>query len=274
MHISSLNLDGILQYLYFFRARIHGKIDTLFTEGGRMIDFHAFGGIAQLFDAAPDIHFWVKDCDGVFQGCNTGFATHFGLSGSKDLEGRTDFDVSPHPLAREYVQDDKTVLASGKPILAKMELVKDRSGALKWYATSKVPLVNRSQRIIGTAGTMRLIKSPLDSIAPSRGMDQALTEINTRYGEDLRIPCLAALAGMSVDNFEDKFRGLFRETPLKYLNRIRMRAACGLLIHADLTVGEIAKHVGFADQSYFAKRFYAHFRIRPLEYRRKFRSRN
>lgn len=236
-----------------------------------MSAFHAFKELSQLFDLLPNVQFWVKDRESRFQACNTGFAAHFGLSNKRELEGLTDFDVSPHPLAREYVQDDKAILATGKGIVSKMELVKERDGALKWYATSKIPILDCKHSIVGTAGITHMVKSPLDEVAPSRGINHALAEMNTRFGEDLKIPVLAAAAGMSVDNFERKFRGLFRETPLKYLNRIRMRSACGLLLHTEMTVGEISKQVGYSDQSYFAKRFFAHFRIRPLEYRRKYR---
>lgn len=169
------------------------------------------------------------------------------------------------------MQDDKAVLTSGKPLISKLELVKEKDGAMKWYATSKIPILDCKRTVIGTAGIARVVKSPLDEVAPSRGIDQALAEINTRFGEDLKIPHLAAVSGMSVDNFERKFRVLFRETPLKYLNRIRMRSACSLLMHTELTVGEISQQVGYSDQSYFTKRFYAHYRIRPVEYRKKYR---
>ena len=237
-----------------------------------MNEFHILGELTPLFDLIPEIQFWVKDRDSRFQACNASFVAHFGLSSFREIEGRTDFDVSPQPLAREYVQDDKTVLSSGKPMVEKLELVRERDGELKWYATTKIPLRNSQRLVFGTAGITRMVKSSIEGVTQLRGMDQAISKINTQYDQDLKIPSLASLAGMSVDNFERKFRMMFRETPLKYLNRIRMRAACSLLIHTNLSVGEITRQCGYSDQSYFTKRFYIHFHIRPLEYRRKYQS--
>lgn len=233
-------------------------------EIGRLME------LITLFESLPGVQFWIKDSEGRFKTCNKAFAAHFGLRHAKELEGRTDFDVSPHHLAQEYVTDDRQVMASGKPLQEKLELVREKDGSLHWYATSKVPLRDQRGLIQGTAGMTRRIQGVAGATTPDRGVEVAAQAIQNRYGEDLTIPGLAGEAGMSVDQFERKFRAAFRETPLRYLNRIRMRAACQLLIHSDLTIGEIARRCGFSDQSYFAKRFYAHLRIRPLEYRRKY----
>lgn len=239
-------------------------------KGAQVRDIVKYRDLLVLFEQVPGIQFWIKDAEGRFQACNRAFAAHFGLSRPEDLQGRTDFDVSPQHLAREYVADDSAVMKSGKPLQEKLELVRERDGSTHWYATSKVPLRDPGGAIQGTAGFTRRVQDVEGDSTPGRGMERAVAQMQTRYGEDLSIASLARTAGMSVDRFERRFRAAFRETPLRHLNRIRMRAACQLLIHTELTVGEIARKCGFSDQSYFAKRFFANFRIRPLEYRRKF----
>lgn len=196
------------------------------------------------------------------------------MSGPQELEGRTDFDVSPPHLAREYVADDRAVMISGKPFKGKLELVREQDGSVHWYFTNKIPLRDDRGAIQGTAGFTRRVQGVEDANTPGRGMERAVSLMQTRYGDDLSIASLARTAGMSVNQFERKFRTAFRETPLKHLNRIRMRAACQLLIHTGLTVGEIARKCSFSDQSYFAKRFFAHLRIQPLEYRKKYGKRD
>ena len=235
-----------------------------------MKELRSLTDIARLFEYLPDTQFWIKDKDSRFLACNRAFMAHFGFSGIRDVEGRTDMDLSPQHLAREYIKDDQAVLTTGKLLEEKMELVREKDDSLNWYATTKTPIRDAAGAIIGTAGFTRKVNRVNEAGALARGMDHVLRKIHTRYAEDLTIPYLAETAGMSVDNFERKFRSMVRETPLKYLNRIRMRAACGLLVHTELRVGEIAQQTGFADQSYFAKRFYAHLRIRPIEYRRKY----
>lgn len=231
-------------------------------------------GYSDLLDLQPDLQIWIKDREGRFLACSRAFLAHFGLTCSKDMEGRTDFDVSPHPLAREYVDDDRRVLLSGKSIRDKLEIVREPDGTLTWYSTTKVPLRGPKGRIVGTAGMTRRVRTAEAGAGPGRGLDRAVRLIESQYGEDLRVASLAGLAGMSMDTFERRFRRAFRETPLRYLNRIRMRAACGLLIHTELTVGEVARQCGFADPSYFSRRFHAHLRIRPADYRRRFSDRN
>jgi PAS domain S-box-containing protein len=237
-------------------------------------EFGLFSDLVQLFDLIPGVQFWMKDAEGRFTACNRAFAGHFGLSGFAEMAGRTDFDVSPLPLAREYVADDRMVMTTGKALKEKLELVREKDGSLHWYATTKVPLRDARGAVIGTAGFTRHAQGVDEGRKSGKGLEKATTLIHNAYGNDLTITGLAATAGMSVDTFERQFRATFRETPLKYLNRIRMRAACGLLIHTELPVGDIARQCGFSDQSYFAKRFFAHLRIRPLEYRKKYSKRD
>jgi PAS domain S-box-containing protein len=216
-------------------------------------------GFNELLDLLPDVQIWVKDRQGRFLACSRAFLDHFGFERPNDLAGRTDFDFAPQPLAREYVDDDGYVLSSGKSIRDKMELVRERDGSLTWYSTSKVPLRGPGGAESGEG--------------PGRGLDRAVRHIESHYGEDLRVGFLADLAGMSVDTFERKFRKAFRETPLRYLNRIRMRAACGLLMHTEMAIAEVARQSGFSDPSYFSRRFRAHLRINPADYRRRFSDR-
>lgn len=239
-----------------------------------MQELRSLRDLAQLFEYLPEIQFWIKDVEGCFRSCNKAFAAHFGLSGIREMEGRKDVDLSPHPLAHEYVNDDRTVMSTGKPIWEKLELVRERDGTMNWYATSKVPLRDSRGAVMGTAGFTRRLHGVEEGRTPGRGLEKATSLIQNKYGRDLSVSRLAEAAGMSVDRFERQFRAAFRETPLKYLNRVRMRAACGLLLHTDISIGDIARQCGFSDQSYFAKRFFAHLRIRPLEYRRKYAKRS
>lgn len=243
-------------------------------KGGRVAsELETLMELAQLFDSVPGIQFWIKDKEGRFISCSRSFAAHFGLSGSKDMEGRTDFDVSPHHLAEEYVADDRAVLSSGMVLMEKLELVRESDGSLCWYSTTKVPLRGAQGSVIGTAGATRKLSGVEERKSLGRDLGRAVREISTNYGKDLSIADLAALSGMSVDGFESRFLTAFRETPLKYLNRIRMRAACRLLIHSDLPLAKVALHCGFDDPDDFSKSFSIRFHIQPLAYRKKFYSR-
>ncbi len=230
----------------------------------------ALNDLAPIWEHIPGIQFWIKDLQGRFVAANPEFYRHFGFASFAQLRGKTDSDVSPWDLAREYALDDRAVLASGRAQIEKLELVREREGGLHWYATTKTPLRDAQGKAWGTAGYTRKLGMREAGKSNIRGIGTVVEHIQANHAKPLEIPALARLAGLSVAQFERRFKALLRESPVRYLNRVRMRAACQLLLHTDLSVGEISRRAGFADPSYFTKRFQAHLRIRPLEYRRKY----
>ncbi len=233
------------------------------------MEWETLQDLARMFDHLPGVQFWIKDKEGRFVSANPAFLGHFGFTSLSQLAGRTDFDVSPAHLAQEYAQDDKAVLTLGKAMTGKLELVLVK-GSLQWYSTTKIPLRDGRDRICGTAGTTRSLNPRLDGIGVIKGLEDVAHFIQENLGRELSVRELAERAGLSVAQFERRFKGLFRETPLKFINRQRIRIACGLLLHTQLSLGEVSRRAGFSDQSYFTKRFFAHLRIKPLDYRRKY----
>lgn len=56
-------------------------------------------------------------------------------------------------------------------------------------------------------------------------------------------------------------------SPLQYRHRLQMEKAKALLIHSDLTVGEVGEQVGIPSMNYFARLFRKHQGISPGQYR-------
>jgi AraC-like DNA-binding protein len=235
-----------------------------------MADLGSMTHLARLFEFVPDIHFWVKDRQGRFQEANQAFIAHFGFQSLRDLQGKTDFDVSPFHLATEYVADDKDLIASGLLQADKLELVRENDNSLHWYSTTKIALRDNHSQVWGTAGITRRISPVEKGQTAIREMSKVIEYMHHHYSESLTVGQLAEMVQLSVVHFERKFRKLFHDTPLKYLNGIRFRAACQLLLHSELSIAEVARRTGFTDASYFTKRFSAHLSILPKDYRRKF----
>jgi two-component system response regulator YesN len=63
------------------------------------------------------------------------------------------------------------------------------------------------------------------------------------------------------------FKQAAGETFVDYLTHLRIHKARLLLRDENLSIAEISNLVGFADQSYFDKRFKEHFGKSPREYR-------
>ena len=225
--------------------------------------------VANLYECIPDIHFWIKDTNGKFLAANIAFVGHLGLKSWADLKNKTDFDVSQYNLAKEYVKDDQLVLKNARPIKNKMELVADNDGKLRWFATSKVRLFNKQGRIWGTMGYTRKIDQDAKHYLPSKGLTLCANYINEHYDNNISINDLAKQAQLSLVQFERNFKKVFHTTPLKYINGIRIKAACKLLLHTDLGIKAVSQQTGFKDQSYFTKQFFKVLGILPRDYRNK-----
>ncbi len=223
--------------------------------------------IMMLLESIPDIQFWIKDTTGRFILFNTAFLQALGFSLSKELMGKTDFDVSPYPLAKEYVADDEQVISTAKPILNKMELVRSDGGKLLQYSTSKIPLKKQNGEVWGTMGYTRRIAKSNNSLLPIRGINDIARHINNHFDQPLTVKEMAKMANLSVVQFERNFKKAFHVSPNKYLNMIRIKAACRMLSHTSLSIGKISQKTGYNDQSYFTKQFAKQMGTSPKDYR-------
>lgn len=107
--------------------------------------------IQEVVEGIPIRVFW-KDRECRYLGCNSLFAQDAGFSHSNDLIGKTDFDMIWHDQAAIYRTDDLLVMASGQPKLNYEEPLTSTNGTLVYLRTSKVPLRDANQEIIGILG--------------------------------------------------------------------------------------------------------------------------
>jgi transcriptional regulator GlxA family with amidase domain len=97
---------------------------------------------------------------------------------------------------------------------------------------------------------------------------QQLIEAND-YRE-LKIDRLATHAGMSVRNFDRRFRDAVGETPSAYLQKIRIEKARRLLENGKQSIEDIASAVGYEDERSFRRLFRTLTDLSPTAYRRKY----
>jgi AraC-like DNA-binding protein/quercetin dioxygenase-like cupin family protein len=82
------------------------------------------------------------------------------------------------------------------------------------------------------------------------------------------VEALAGQAGWSRDHFARLFRAQTGFTVAGYVRQQRLLEARRLLIEGRLTVGEVARAVGFEDPLYFSRAFSRVFRMPPSELRK------
>jgi AraC-like DNA-binding protein len=90
---------------------------------------------------------------------------------------------------------------------------------------------------------------------PNGAVRRVREYIEAHLSENIDLPTLAALAGLSVFHFARQFKHSTGITPHAYLVTRRIERARELLARSDRTITEIALMTGFADQSHFARQF-------------------
>jgi transcriptional regulator GlxA family with amidase domain len=80
----------------------------------------------------------------------------------------------------------------------------------------------------------------------------------------------ARRVGMSLRNFVRRFKQATGDTPLNYLQKLRIAAAKRLLEGDHRTMQEISDAVGYQDVAFFRQLFERHTGVSPSAYRRRF----
>ncbi len=104
-----------------------------------------------IIDSAPVRIFW-KDRESRYLGCNPLFARDAGVEKPEDLIGKDDSRLVWKEQSSLYRADDCAVMDSGNAKLAFVEPQTTGDGRHIWLRTSKVPIRDVSNRVIGLLG--------------------------------------------------------------------------------------------------------------------------
>ena len=222
-----------------------------------------------LFESIPGAHYFVKDRQSRFVAASHSFAQTMGCRSPEELTGKTDHDFSADFLADSFRHDDERVMTTGRPLLNKVELVPTMD-SLDWLTTTKIPLYGKDGSIIGLAGITRRTRDSDTVYLDHPEMHRIVDFIRERFREKLTLADMARVGGISVSSLERLFRRIFGLTPLKYLRKTRLNAACRRLRDSAATISEIAADCGFGNQTNLTRAFRAELKITPLKYRRRF----
>lgn len=94
--------------------------------------------------------------------------------------------------------------------------------------------------------------------------------IEEHFNEELVFGEIAVKIGMSPRNLKRRFKQATGDSPLVYLQRLRIEAARRELESGNKTIEEIAMMVGYTDTDFFRKLFKRYLDVTPKTYRRKF----
>jgi PAS domain S-box-containing protein len=92
---------------------------------------------------------WLKDCESRLEMVNEPFAKVCGLSVDECI-GKTDLDLFPEEMAKEFIADDHKMCATGQRKQVEEQI--SMPDGLKWHLTHKAPLFDEQGRVTGTVG--------------------------------------------------------------------------------------------------------------------------
>lgn len=161
-----------------------------------------------LIDNIPDYMF-VKDREGRFILSNHAHALAAGTSDPSTIIGKTAHDVFPNEMSSRFVDDDQIVLNTGLPLVNEERETIDPAGRSKWVLTTKIPLRDENEQIIGLVGISRDIterRQALQALEEREILFRAMSEsspfgifVTDGNGDDLYInPAYERITGMTA----------------------------------------------------------------------------
>lgn len=148
--------------------------------------------------------------------------------------------------------------------LAMIEQDLSRSEALR-LAQSLVLYVRR-------AGGQRQFSAALTRQVQSKSgeFDDLIAKMLAHLSSDLSVPRLAAMARMSERSFARKFAATMGTAPARFVEDLRVDAACEALQRGDAQLSELPFLFGFGNAERMRRAFHRNKGIAPSDYRNRF----
>ena len=222
--------------------------------------------VLTMFDMLPDIIFWIKDTQSRVVYANQMFVEHLGYSSLEQVLGKSDSDLSPSHIAKQFIADDQKVM-SGEIVTDRLEMNVNKLGELAWFSTSKRPLFDEHNMIIGSYGVTRHLQKTVKTLSGIDELKIPVEYIRENFHDDISIEQLAEVAHLSISALERRFKKYLARTPKQFIRQIRLDNARRLLVETKLPIAQIAYQSGFSDHSYFSRHFKLMFGELPSDIR-------
>ncbi len=220
-----------------------------------------------LFDHLIDTVYFVKNVSGAYVVVNATLADRCGASHKNQLIGKRPTDVVPAPYGERFEKQDRHLLDSGTPLLGELELHAYPNRNMGWCLTTKVPLRDRRNRVIGLVGISRDL-SLVDFKSPEfEQLAVAINFVEQHLSESISVSDVAAIAGLSVYQLDRRMRLVYGVTTSRWILKLRIDRARYFLHDTTRSVVDIALATGYGDQSAFTRQFRQVTGYTPSKYR-------
>jgi PAS domain S-box-containing protein len=144
--------------------------------------------MASLLETVPDQIFF-KDRDSRFVRVNAGMARRHGLRNPAEAVGKSEADFFPEAHAKRTLEVERRIMETGEPVLELEEQTLWPDHAPTWTISTKMPLYDADDRIVGTFGISR-------DITARKRIEAQLHESSARFA------IAADAAGIGVWEFD------------------------------------------------------------------------
>ena len=117
--------------------------------------------LENIIENAPIIIFW-KDRNGVYRGSNKLFLELMNLKNKDELLGKKDSDFNIVEN-EDFMSDDAYVMTNKKPKLNYTETISAKNNDIRILNTSKVPLLDENNNVIGVLGVIQDLTNQIDN---------------------------------------------------------------------------------------------------------------
>jgi PAS domain S-box-containing protein len=107
-----------------------------------------------LLENLPD-RIYFKDEESRFLRISRAVVEQFKVADQSQAIGKTDFDFFTAEHAQVALNDERLVMRTGEPIIGKVERETLSDGSITWALTSKLPMRDKTGRIVGNFGISR-----------------------------------------------------------------------------------------------------------------------
>lgn len=159
-----------------------------------------------VLDTIPVRVFW-KDLDLKYLGCNSLFAEDSGLGKPQSLLGLDDYAMGWSDRAEDYRADDRMVIESGESRINYEEGQTTPDGRQIWLRTSKLPLRDLDETIIGVLGTY-------EDITEEKRAAEREQKLQADVQHAQKLESLGVLAGGIAHDFNNILTGILGQADL------------------------------------------------------------
>lgn len=229
--------------------------------------------IEKLFERT-NIGFFAKNLDGKIVSLNTFMLSLYGVDKKTEVIEKTDFDFFPMHFAKSIYKDDIQVLNEGLIIVDQIEMVPFKDFKTYWFKTSKYPIWDDKNRIVGLIGITSKLSESGKFTFKNKNLIRVLNYMEENIDKKISLDKLCHIASMSKTSLLRHFKENFQISPMAYLKKVRLHLACKMLKNSDKDLLSIAYACGYYDQSHFNKDFRSMLDVTPRQYKEKFEASN